>query len=164
MPEKRIVIPKKELDEDLLPHVEHIRTLRGLRIAIPLNTAMFNAIPYAPYFQPHTPTEHSEILALRAIIHLTTLPLATLSIVGGGHNIAKTVEELSTKLNSRAYIDKGNKHLVSKLAETHPWFFLNHRGDLVFVPKSKFQEGLARAQKTFWKHVIPFRYRGKVTE
>lgn len=48
---------------------------------------------------------------------------------------------------------------MEKLRETHPLFIVDLKGNIHLIPRSKFEESLKKAQKTFLKHILPFRYR-----
>lgn len=60
------------------------------------------------------------------------------------------------------HLDTDKLHPVSELKESHPFGFVDRKGNVVLVPNTRFQRGLVKAQQTFLKHVLPARYRFKL--
>ncbi len=59
-------------------------------------------------------------------------------------------------------IDAKKEIEISEVKETHPFAFINWKGDVVLVPETTVQKALYKAQQTFFKHVTPGRYRAKL--
>ncbi len=59
-------------------------------------------------------------------------------------------------------IDAAGKLKAEEVRKTHPFAFVNRKGDVVLLPNTAFQRALAKAQGTFLKHVLPARYRVKI--
>jgi len=77
----------------------------------------------------------------------------------GSRDVRRSTGKVGKAIKETGKIDLLGQFKVAEVRKTHPFAFVNRKGDLVLVPKTRFQRALASAQKTFLKHVVPGRYR-----
>ncbi len=77
----------------------------------------------------------------------------------GSARVRRRTSDVEEAIKKEGAIDSAGRFKVAEIRKTHPFAFVNRRGDVVLVPNTRFQRGLAAAQKTFLKHIVPGRYR-----
>ncbi len=80
----------------------------------------------------------------------------------GSKPVRASTSDITGAIRRIGSFDTKGRFNVTALKSTHPFAFVNRRGDVVLVPKTVFQKALAASQQTFLKHVVPGRYRVKL--
>ncbi len=173
-PRKRFVVPYSQLHPEVMRHVNGVLGARSERIKE--RTKAWSG----------RRSEHETSLAERATIgagvtgfmfspaltHGAKGAIALGALAGGAAGLSAAhqykmhsgevrarTEALGRALQKVRHVDAANQHEVAKLGESHPFGFVDRRGNLVFVPRNTLEKGLAKAQQTFLKHVTPGRHR-----
>ena len=95
-------------------------------------------------------------VALGALV--TAVPL-TVGYKSGSSAVRESTKRVVEKGKEVEFLDAQNTISVTHARETHPFLVIDRRGNVHLIPKNKYQTALARAQRTFLKHIVPGRYR-----
>ena len=94
----------------------------------------------------------------------TLFPAAALvgQYVAGSPLVHEATSNISEKAKEIGFLDAQKTISVTHVRETHPFLVVDGHGNVHLIPKTKFQNALAKAQRTFLKHVVPGRYRAQL--
>ena len=88
--------------------------------------------------------------------------LAFLGYKLGSRSVRLRTNELVDVIRSARTIDARGRFKPNEIRRTHPFLYVNQKGDVVLVPKTIFQKAIASAQHSFLKEIIPTRYRTRL--
>ena len=80
----------------------------------------------------------------------------------GSPAVLKATKGVVEKGKEIEFLDAQKTISVTHARETHPFLIVDWRGNVHLIPKTKFQNALAKAQRTFLRHVVPGRYRAQL--
>ncbi|MBI5224240.1 hypothetical protein HY989_00040 [Candidatus Micrarchaeota archaeon] len=164
--QKRIVIPNNELHPDFEHQIDAILNARKFRSLNRTTAAAFSV---------------AGITLSKEIGGNGGFYLGMLGGAGAGHflidarknnvdvrRLTRAMPEIiniETWKNSKrpelASFDKYGEYKINKLDKTHPFRFIDRKGNLHLLPSSKVQRALYRAQQTFLREIVPGRQRFK---
>ncbi len=98
-------------------------------------------------------------LALGALVPAVAL---TVEYKGGSPEVREATKGVVEKGKEVEFLDKQKTISVMHARETHPFLIVDRHGNVHLIPKTKYQTALARAQRTFLKHIVPGRYRAQL--
>lgn len=84
-------------------------------------------------------------------------PLAAYKVAGP--EIRDRTSLVGEAVRRMGVLDKKGEIKVEKVRQTHPFAYVNSKGDIVLVPATRLQKALAKAQETFLRHAVPGRQR-----
>ncbi len=154
---KRLVIKH----EDLHPQVrQKVKVLLGARKK--RTRKVFSGLKYVPpavlFGSIAGADTHS---ALTGLVIGSLMPV---SAVATGYALGSPLVRKATErvVEKAKFLDAQKTISVAHARETHPFLIVDRHGDVHLIPKTKYQTALAKAQRTFLKHVVPGRYRAKL--
>jgi hypothetical protein len=165
MPEKNIKIKFNQLNYEVKKNVEELvksrksraeSTIQGIEAGLALGAITETSI-----------NAMLQQIGEKPVIHVIALiPLG--SIVGafsqykkGSKEVGHSTKSLGKFISKSKFLDEKELFDVAKYRETHPFAFVKRNGDLILVPKTRFQKTLVKAQNTFLEELIPARERIK---
>ncbi len=76
--------------------------------------------------------------------------------------VREATERVTEKGKAVEFLDKQKTIGVTHARESHPFLVVDRKGNVHLIPKTRYQAALAKAQRTFLKHVVPGRFRAKL--
>lgn len=159
MPEKRIIVKYDALHPYVQIDVNSILRGRKGRISLPIKAALYS-LPLIPLYSILPFFMLKEKPLRQRLAASVQAPFAYLKEYKKAYVESSIVTpfrmtKLKKGIQKVGFIDKEKKINVKKIRKTHPFAFVNRKGDVILVPKTRFQEALYRAQLTFLKHILP---------
>jgi len=159
MKTKNIIIKYEDLHPELKKTIDEVKNAREKRekafglIANPITTTGLVILSTA-------------LIDSSSILPITGASVAAAGTLGGytaykikSEKVRKATEKTSETIQKLQFLDKNNKIELKKHADSHPIAIIDRKGNLHLIANTRFQQAIAKAQKTFLKHVIPARYR-----
>ncbi len=160
---KRLVIKHEDLHPVIKQKVEELLNARKKRIneTFPERTDLLAEGAFLSGAVAWTLSEGSvaKSVAVGALVPAVTLSALYKSVSPAVRQTTKDVVEKSKEIE---FLDAQKKISVTHARETHPFLVIDRRGNVHLIPKTKYQNALAKAQQTFLKHIVPGRYRAQL--
>ena len=157
---KPIVIKREHLSRETELAVQRVLKARKERLMKLAPVGAITGLASTAAYLPDRPVANF----LKAMAGATVLAAGALTLPNANRRVVK-----ETKLaaqTARNYYPVAPEHSdvynvppMNQLRATHPLMAVDPKGNVHFIPKSKFQAVLASAQETRLKHIIPARKR-----
>ena len=160
--QRKVVVRYDHLPPSVQESIDALHKMRVMRVFTTPTIMAFS--PVAAFVPVALAKAVGKPLLPATLFAIAAVDVARRGVVVPNAQIVRQTKLVAEKIGknglvARDHSGKYNFPEIAKLRETHPLMLVDRNGNVHLIPKSYFEEALAKAQGTFLKHLLPYRKR-----